>query len=462
MDATTPQSHLHHRKNPRSPKQDVNVWVSGLSFLGIFCRMAWRNLWRNPLRSGLTLSALAGGMMVLIFYAGLMKGMMQHLVVFATEVSTGHLQVHRAAFRRDQDVYATMPWAWLSEMERALPTFTFSPRAYGAGLISSAHASLGVSIQAVMVDKEIETTRFLNHTQAGQFGLSPAGSVQHTGTPNTPMAGVALGAQLARQLKVTVADEVVLMTQAADGSIGNNLYRVSAIFKPLSPAFDRGGVVMHMTDFQELMVLTQGFHELVVQSQDPSTVTQSAVLIETVITNLTAQEPLDQLGGSAQVRTWQTLVPMASEMLALSGGIMFMVGAVLAGLAALGMVNTMLMAMHERTYELGILRAVGLTPRAVSALVLLEAFFLGVLATIIGAVLGVVVTLMIGRTGIDFSGALPEGYDWGGMVFEPVMPVVLDAGMILPAAAFMVCLTLLAVVFPVRRTLKCSPVELLS
>lgn len=93
----------------------------------VFSRMAWRNVWRNPLRSLLTLSALAVAMMVMIFYAALVKGMTQQMIALATETTTGHLQVHRAAFYRDRDLYATLPWAWLAELEKTFPEWRFSP-----------------------------------------------------------------------------------------------------------------------------------------------------------------------------------------------------------------------------------------------------------------------------------------------------------------------------------------------
>jgi ABC-type lipoprotein release transport system permease subunit len=259
-----------------------------------------------------------------------------------------------------------------------------------------------------------------------------------------------------------VHDEIVLMTQALDGSIGNDIYRVAAIFKPISPTFDRSGVVMAMTDFEVLMALSDGFHELVVKTQEPNSVALTAKALERDLENLSGAAPLDALGGAIEVRTWKTLVPMVGEMLALSGAMMFMVGGVLVGLAALGMVNTMLMAMHERVHELGILRALGLRAGAVCLLVLLEAFFLGITATVLGAGLGVLVTLYFSKTGIDFSEALPEGYDWGGMVFEPVMQVSLDTSIIIPAGLLMVGLTLLAVVLPARRVLKRAPVEMLA
>lgn len=430
----------------------------------MLCFIAWRNVWRNPLRSLLTLAVLAGGMTVLIFYGGLMKGMSEQMVAFATEVSTGHLQVHRAAFHDTQDLYATIPWAWLSSLEQRLPNLQFSPRSYASGLASSDHASVGVSIQAVVLEKELKTTRFLKHIREGQFkrpGLPSAAP-----TPNSLQAsmggGVGLGYQLARQLKLGLGDELVLMTQAMDGSIGHDLYYITAIFKPISPAFDRGGVVMLMSDFEFLMSLSSGFHELVVTTPMPEAVADTATRINTQIAELQQNTPLDALGGKAEVRTWKTLVPMVSEMLELSGAMMFIVGGILAVLAALGTVNTVLMAMHERTHELGILRAIGCGPAMLSWLLLLEVFFLSSLALMVGIVFGLLVTHQFTKSGIDFSGALPEGFDWGGLVFEPVMRVSLDMKIILPAAAFMLAISVTAVIFPVYRMLRRPPVALLS
>ena len=84
--------------------------TSTIARLRILLFTAWRNVWRNPVRSLLTISALAGGLVMVILYAAFIGGMTEQTVRYATELSTSHLQVHRQTFIDDQDLYATMPW----------------------------------------------------------------------------------------------------------------------------------------------------------------------------------------------------------------------------------------------------------------------------------------------------------------------------------------------------------------
>ena len=90
--------------------------ASALSRLPILIFVAWRNIWRNPIRSVLTISALASGLVMVILYASLLEGMMRQMVRFATAISTSHIQVHRQAFIDDQDLYATLHWSYMNEI----------------------------------------------------------------------------------------------------------------------------------------------------------------------------------------------------------------------------------------------------------------------------------------------------------------------------------------------------------
>ena len=105
---------------------------SVLSRLPILIFVAWRNIWRNPIRSVLTISALASGLIMVILYASLLEGMTRQLVRFATEISTSHIQIHRQAYVDDQDIYATMPWSYMEKIEKEFPNIQLSPRLYAA------------------------------------------------------------------------------------------------------------------------------------------------------------------------------------------------------------------------------------------------------------------------------------------------------------------------------------------
>jgi len=419
--------------------------------------IAWRNIWRNPVRSLLTISALAGGLVMVILYASLLEGMTRQMVKYATEISSGHLQIHRQAYIDDQDLYATLPWSYLKRIEQDIPGIHVAPRLYAAGLASTKDTSNGVFIKAVDPQREANVTLMLSHVRSGNVALGPA-------TPSAdglPRNNVVVGAQLAKNMKLVPGSELVLVTQAADGSIGNALYRVSAVLKPLEPNFDRMGVLMSITSYQELMYLESGFHELAIKLDDIGTMQAVQGRLEAELERLVKEQPLDTFGGVPVVRNWRQLNPSVSDMLELSNTFLLIVGFIVVGLASLGMLNTMLMAVHERTHEFGILLSIGMKRRWLLLMVLFESLFLALVSALAGSILGVLLAGYFEKHGIDFSASMPDGYDWAGVVFEPIMTAYLEPLHVLDASVLMILVTLVASFIPSWRTVRMKPAEVL-
>ena len=419
--------------------------------------MAWRNLWRNPARSALTVAALAGSLVLLILYLGLVGGMSRQMVEHATDLSIGHLQVQRSAFTKEQDLYASLPSAWLAPLQQALPGAQFAPRLYAAGLASAAQASTGVMIKAVDPLLEPRVSRLLDAVRAGRADLGPA----QMGADGLPRHPVLVGAQLAKNMGLAPGDELILVTQAVDASIGNALFRITGVLEPVDPGFDRGGVLMSILAYRSLMAMEQGFHELAVRLDDPARLPEAQAGLQRAIAELTAAAPLDALGGPAVVRNWRQVVPALADLLEVYDGVTWIMGAIIVSLAALGMVNTVLMAIHERTHEFGILRAIGMHKGWLLLMVMLESLGLALLSVGAGSALGVGLVLGPLRRGIDMSGSLPDGFDMAGIVIEPVLRMELGAPQVAAACAMTVVLAMVAALWPSWRVLKLKPAEAL-
>lgn len=417
--------------------------------------MAWRNLWRNPARSALTVAALAGSLVLLIVYLALVGGMTRQMVEHATDLSVGHLQVRRQAFIDDQDLYATLPSAWLAQLQLALPDARFAPRLYAAGLASAAQASTGVMIKAVDPVRERQVTRILDAVRAGQAELGAA----QLGGDGLTRHPVLVGAQLAKNMRIGPGDELVLVTQAADASIGNALFHIAGVLKPVDPAFDRTGVMMSIDAYRSLMAMDDGVHELAIRLDDPDRLAEAQALLEAAVAKAAALAPLDRLGGAAVVRNWRQVVPAVADMLEVYGGVTWVMGAIIFALAALGMVNTMLMAIHERTHEFGILRAIGMHKRWLLLMVMLESLGLALISAALGATLGVALVLGPLRQGIDMSASLPDGFDMVGLSIEPVLSMALAAPDVVYACAMMIVLAMLAALVPSWRVMGLEPSE---
>ena len=431
--------------------------TSSLSRLPILIFVAWRNIWRNPIRSVLTISALASGLIMVILYASLLEGMTRQMVRFATEISTSHIQVHRQAFIDDQDLYATLPWSYMEKIEKDFPEIKIAPRLYAAGLASSTETSTGVLIKAVDPKRETSVTQMLTHVRHGKLDLGIADTTERGGV----RYNLVIGAQLAKNIKVVPGDELVLVTQAADGSIGNALYRVAAVLKPLEPNFDRMGVLMSIDAYKQLMYLENGFHELAIKANDANQLQDIQTAITNKLAQLSTQQALDKFGGQAVVRNWRQLSPAVADLLEMSKAFVFIIGFIIIGLASLGMLNTMLMAVHERTHEFGILLAIGMKRRWLLLMVLFESLFLSIVSAAVGTVLGLIVNNYFEEHGIDFSQSMPDGYDWAGMVFEPIMKGYLEPMDLLYACLMMIVVTMLASLIPSWQTIRLKPAEVM-
>jgi len=427
------------------------------SRLPILIFVAWRNLWRNPVRSILTISALASGLVMVILYASLLEGMSRQMVRFATEISTSHLQIHRQAYIDDQDIYATLPWSYMDEIQRAFPSIHLAPRLYAAALASAANTSTGVLIKAVDPLREKNVTQLLTHVRQGKLNLGIANKTK-TGVLRY---NVMIGAQLAKNMHVKIGDELILVSQAVDGSIGNALYRIAAVLKPLEPNFDRSGVLMSIEAYKKLMYLNDGFHELAIKIDDLTKLKNVQKKLTKKLTQLNTPFPLDKWGGAPIVQTWQQLTPAVAELMKMSKAFILIVGFIIISLASLGMLNTMLMAVHERTHEFGILLAVGMKRRWLLLMVLFESLFLALVAATVGSLVGLAINYYFEKYGIDFSDSMPDGYDWAGMVFEPIMKGYLLPSDLIYACLMMIIITMLASLIPSWRTVRLKPAEVM-
>lgn len=429
--------------------------TTGGSRLPTLIFMVWRNIWRNPARSGLTVAALAGSLVLLLLYLGLVAGMTRQMVDHATDLALGHMQLHRQAFVDDQDLYATLPWSTMEKLETAFPDLSMAPRLYASALASAGEASNGVLIKAVDPQREPRVTRLLEEVREGTSDLGPAPPTD----AGLPRHHVLIGAQLARNMNITPGAELILVTQAADASIGNALYQVAGVLKPIEPAFDRQGVLMSIGAFQSLMVMDQGFHELSFKLKDVSQLDAVQAAVAAKVQALTAAQPLDKLGGPPLLRNWRQIAPALADMISMYDGVVWVIGLIVVALAALGMVNTMIMAIHERTREFGVLRAIGMDKRWLLVMVLIESLLLALISAVLGVVAALVLIKGLLKDGIDLSASMPDGFDMVGIVIDPVMPMQLEPMHVIYAALLVIAITMIAALLPSWRVMRVKPAE---
>lgn len=399
-------------------------------------RVAWRNLHRNRRRTVITVAAVAANTAILIASLALTEGMLLQMERSVTRLTLGDAQVHAVNYRKEQSMYLAVPEpaALLAAVAKA--GADAAPRSYGFGLLSNGSKSAGVRMAGVDPERE-----------ARAFEL--AAKVKHgTWLGSTADRGVIIGRRLARSLHAEVGTELVAVVQAADGSTGADTFKVQGILGPVSEEVDRGALYMHAADFDEIFVADGRVHEIAIHLKEVAMADLRAAVAPTL--------------GEGELMTWRELLPPLAEMLQMADASLLLFAAVFFLGAGLGVLNTMLMATHDRVREFGVIKALGGTPWRIIRDVTAEALVLGLIASAIGALLGIAGSVYMQAYGIDLSGFGEDSVSMAGLAWDTVMYAELTPGQVVGSAVTMIAASVLASLYPAIKAARMQPVHAMT
>jgi ABC-type lipoprotein release transport system permease subunit len=396
-------------------------------------RLGWRNLWRNRRRTAITLAAIAFSTAILIVGNALIRGLLAGAMRNATQLGVGEVQIHAPGYLADRSLFRALPDAGAILADADVAGVAAAPRSYGEGLLAHDVKSAGAVFWGVDPTRERATFDLAQHVAEGRF------------LDDRPVRGVVLGRKIARSLGVGPGDELVVVVQAADGSLGNELYAVTGVLKAVGDAIDRGTAIVHRADFDELFVAGGRVHEVALSSR-------GRLPLAAVEAVAAAAAP------GQEVRSWRQLLPIVSDMLANVDALLWIVGGIFFLTAGLGVMNTMLMATYERVREFGLLKALGTSPWHIALDVAAESLVLAVLGSVLGAALGTAGALLLQHHGIDTLRLAGET-SFGGLAFDPVWRAQFEPlALPLPVVA-MLGICVLAALYPAALAARLDPVR---
>jgi len=395
--------------------------------------MAWRNLWRYGRRTVTTIAAMTLALLTLIVWTSFVQGFLRDLETTIVEVEIGDLQVYPPEYRTQPSIFDRIGTS--AELVDTLGAMGFnaSARLLGGGLAAAGEASAGVSLRGVETEQDARVSVVYDRVTEGSW-LDPS-------DPD----GIVIGGRLARTLDVGLGDEVVLLSQATDGSIANGLYAVRGILAPFSEATDRGGVFLVRQAFLDFFVLPGGAHQVVVRNTADQPLEASAAQIQEAAPGL-------------DVLTWRELFPTLATMLDSVESTMYILFMIVYLAIAILLINVTLMAVFERIKELGLLKAVGLSPTRVVFLILWEGLFQAALAAAAGLILSVPILFYFTRVGIDLA-ALGGQISMSGIGLDPVMRGVVNPTIVVGPLSAMFAIVLLSMLYPALKAARIRPVE---
>jgi len=396
--------------------------------------LAWRNLWRQPRRTLLTLAVIMLAGTVTVFLLALQAGSYATMKSNTLGVFDGYAQVQRPAYLDDPGIRRT-----IAHPERLARTIAdvegvgiVAPRAATYALLSHGEHSVGAYVVGVEPKAEAGVSSIAGSLREGSY-LSPGDAAE-----------LVLGQALARNLVVAVGDQVTLLGMTRNGSVAADVLTVRGIFASGVNALDRQLAELPLARFQADFAMADTANLLVVSGHGLSEV--QAALPD--IRRLVAPDGL-------AVRAWDELEPGLAAAIRLDASTSMLWYVSLVVVVVVLLLNTLLMSVLERTREFGVLLALGMRAGTLSRLVWLELLLLLGLGLVAGMILGGGLVAWYGTHGLELPGAKGVFAQWG---LPSRMYLQLSAFSLLTGPAAIALATAVAGLIPYLRIRRLRPV----
>ncbi len=407
--------------------------------MSINIKMAWRNIWRNPRRSILTMAAIAFACLLLVFMLSWQFGSYDTMINSAVKIHTGHLQIQAKGYQDRKSIRLVVPDPTrVGEVLKDIPEvdeYTFRANAFS--LVSSMDRTYGIMVTGIDPGREAKVSTIEHLIRQGKY-LS-----------DSDINKALIGELLAKNLKVTLGDELVVLGQGRDGSVAATVTTVEGIFSSGQDVLDRSSMQITLKDFQDIYAMRGAVHEVVILGKSLNAVQK---IKETVADEIRKIDNNHHLA----VLDWMELLPGLVEgiQMDLYSGLIFYL--ILVIVVAFSILNTFLMSIFERTREFGVMLAIGTTPGRLMKLLLLESTTMTMLGITVGIIAGSLITWYFQIHGIVISGASDIMSQFG--IPERMYPRLSLRSLVIGPGVVLI-ITFLTALYPALKVRHFYPVE---
>jgi ABC-type lipoprotein release transport system permease subunit len=401
-------------------------------------KIAIRDLGRNKRRSVLTLVAVGLGMALLIVMSGLIEGAVAGSLENSIRLQTGHLQVRAASYHEDElslkwEDLLPDPQALAAQIRGQKGVRVATPVLWANGMLTVGDQSVGVQVFGIDPLSEAYVP-IRDALVAGEF-LAP-----------DDRGGILMGQRLAESLGVTVGQRMSLLVSTADQQVDETVFTVRGLYNTSVASYDETRVFLPLSKAQAF-TRTEGH--------------ASAIFIL-----LDRQEDADSVAAvlrapGLSVLTWRDLNQVFLQTMQASAIFLNMMNLVVLAVVAVVIANTLLMAVFERTREMGILAALGMKGRQILAMFLLEAGTLGLAGIILGFLLGLLGVAYLATVGLPIGEAAAAGEASNMITYGNVLYARFSLPDVASLSGMELIITLLASLYPAWFAARMEPIEAL-
>lgn len=396
-------------------------------------KMAIRNLGRNKRRSALSSLAVSVGMSLMLLLAAVVEGEMRGALQNTIRLQSGHVQVRALGYDENK---VSLKWEdliaspqQLIEKINTIPQVAYAtPRLLASGIISLKDKSRGV--QVVGIDPGSPATDLYREgLLAGQF------------IEADDHEGILVGSPLAKRLGLRIGDKVNLLINRSSGDTDEQVFTIRGIYTTNNTGYDESTIFMPLSKAQSFAGAEDHVSLIFIMLEDQ----EQASLVADALT-----------GSNYQIRTWQEMNKMIVELEDFAGAYMYVLYLIVLGITATVVVNTLVMAVFERTREIGILTAIGMKGARIMSLFLVEGGLLATGGVIGGLILGGLAVAYFTRYGIYFGDYGMTGILMGDTIYAHL---TLQDAVSLTIITYGI--TLVSSLYPAVLAARMEPVEAL-
>jgi putative ABC transport system permease protein len=348
----------------------------------LYLRLAWRNIWRHRRRTIIIVLAMSLTLALMMFYDGIVNGFTDTIYGNAVKVLGGNIQVHAAGYQEQASATPLLP---LADPQVVIKAAEANPATLGAvqrintgGLLTNQEGAFSVGITGIEPEKELNLNVIGQNVKAGRNLTSSDGD------------SLLIGKGLADEMSVKVGDRITLVGRATHDQLRQRTMTVIGIFDLGMPEIEQQTVYISLGEAQSLYGLND-------QSTEVAVFLKHIGQENTVIKSMQSSLP------GYEIESFQANYPDLASAITTKGSVMNIFSVIIIAIAGVGILNLLLMAIYERTREIGMLGALGLKPRQISLLFILEGTMIGLVGVAAGIVLGLAFNGLVMKVGLDFS-----------------------------------------------------------
>jgi ABC-type lipoprotein release transport system permease subunit len=395
-------------------------------------KMAWRSIWRNKRRTIISLISIAFGLGLAIFFITFANGAYYQVVRDAVKMQAGYITIEHKGYLDAPavDMFVSDPESILEPVRKLNLIENIKLIIVGGGVAKSGSGSVGVSFLGVEPSREVKTSPIAKKIIDGQFLSDEDGNL------------IIVGAVLAKRLKLQIGKKLVLSTNDINGELVEELCRVKGIFKTGSDETDGQFVLVPIGFARKLTSMPENAAtQIGLMLRNPDQLKLAHAKVSKLVAN-------DQI----EVLTWNEVMPDLAAYIKMdrTSGYIFYV--IIFALVLFSIFNTILMSVMERKHEFAIFLAIGTSPRQLEAQVVMESAYLGLLGSLLGLLIGYLISNYFAVNGWDLSGMMGgEDITVSGSAMSTIIYNRITASVLIWCSLIVFVSTVLLSFFPMRR-----------